>query len=325
MNTSSLKRAITWSALGVGIFAAYSFSLLAVGMRSGIQDDRLFHLVRDIKRLFIPPQDTYRTTLPLREHFRTNEFGQLTWYHDKVETGRPEITDKTVIAFVFGQSNAANAGGEKHTSLKGKAYNYLDGRFYVASDPLLGATGISGSVLTNMANKLVDEHIADKVILISAAVTETTVMKWQKGRPLYAMLETRLQDVKQSSLEITHFLWHQGEADNNLDPQKYTEGLTDVIALAKRYFPHAAFFVAQASRCGMMDSSIKLLEAQRNITRLDNVFLGPNTDQVGLLDRYDDCHLSGRGLEKTSSYWVRALRAKDSLLSKGDNKRILSK
>ncbi len=306
----NLKRIIFWLILGTVLFASYSYALLAFGIRSGIAQDRLFNFVRDFKRLFIAPQNTYRTVQPLPEQFRTNEFGQVTWYHDKREVIRPEITNRTVVAFVFGQSNAANSGGEKFIDHTGKVFNYWNGKFYVAADPLLGSTGVAGSIWTNFANKLINERFSDKVVLISAAVSGTTIVKWQDGGMLHSMLEERLRDTKNSSLEITHFLWHQGEADHDLDPEKYTEGLTSVIRLAKKYYPEAAFFVAQASRCGMVEPSLNLLAAQRNITRLDNIFLGPNTDQIGLLDRYDDCHFSGRGLEKAASYWVSALKEK---------------
>ena len=42
---------------------------------------------------------------------------------------------------------------------------------------------------------------------------------------------------------------------------------------------------------------------------MSGVYLGPNTDLIGLEDRYDDCHFSGRGLQKHSEGWVKAIKS----------------
>ena len=275
--------------------------LLAAGMRSATRQDGLFLAFRQLKQWVLPPQDDPRHIA------RRNEHGQLIAYRGKQGLPPPEITDRTMVAFVFGQSNSANYGGERHAATPGKVYNHFDGRFYLAADPLLGADGEMGSVWTNLADKIVQAGLADKVILLAAGVGNTSVQAWRVGGPLHGMLAERLAGARRQHLKVTHFLWHQGEADHDMAPEVYEAGLNEVIALTRRYFPDAAFHVAQASRCGIAQHAPRLVAAQRRITRQQGVFLGPDTDAIGLADRYDGCHFSGRGLERHAQGWLQAL------------------
>jgi hypothetical protein len=278
---------------------------LLVGMRSGLRQDALFDAVMDVW-LRISPGDAGKSV-------QFNRFNQLIAYPGKVEIPRPEITGRTLVAFVFGQSNAANSGGERYEASGDHVLNYWAGKYYRAVDPLLGASGQTGSVWVATANRLIARQMADKVIYIAAGIGGTSVREWRKGGRLHGMLEERLLEARRQNLPVTHFLWHQGEQDNpaasqsGLDVEGYKTGLKEIIALTKIYFPQSRFFIAQASRCFDAPSSPELLNAQAEMTRLDGVYLGPNTDLIAPMDRYDGCHLSGRGLIKHADAWVQAI------------------
>ena len=72
-------------------------------------------------------------------------------------------------------------------------------------------------------------------------------------------------------------------------------------------FPNSNFFVAQATRCALNNINTIIQNAQILITKKDNVYLGPNTDQINYKDRFDDCHLSGRGLEIHAQKWIESI------------------
>ena len=297
---SRLKKTAKFS-LYCLLIAFISFILLAVGMHSAVEHDRLFIMVRNIKRVLAPPPPPSPQVI---SHHYFNEFNQLIKDTSKILTDAPIVTDKTIIAFVFGQSNSANSEGERYKADTKNVYNYFDNHYYIASDPLLGATGNAGSVWTITANKLIKKNIADKVILIAAGVGGTSVKSWREGGELNNMLESRLKNAQKNNISITHFLWHQGESDNGVYESEYENGLTEVIHLTQLYYPNAKFFVSQASAFCNRTSSNLILKSQRNVTQLKNVYRGPNTDLIGADDRWDGCHLSGRGIEKASNEWV---------------------
>ena len=280
-------------ALGV-----WGFIFLVIGIRSAINHDSLFESVVRLKQVFIPP---------LSEAVETNQYGQLIKDPSKIEVQAPSLTDKSIVAFVFGQSNSANSEGERYRAATDNVISYFDGRYYLGSDPLLGATGNAGSMWTITANKLIEKGIADKVVLLAAGVGGSSINLWKSGGSLNKMLEDRLRNAIENSIQITHFLFHQGEADNRMSGSEYASGLHEVIALTRIHYPNSKFFVSQASVCRSV-SSASILKSQRDATRIHNVYLGPNTDLISLDDRYDGCHFSGRGVEMASDEWVKLIR-----------------
>lgn len=287
--------------------AAIASVALGLGMHSAMNKDDLFRFAMQLKQR-VMPQEALATQNTNEFGQVTNEFAQLIQDPTKTPTQAPLITEKTIVAFVFGQSNSANGEGERFQSKDNTVFNYFDHHYYLAVDPLLGATGTAGSMWTITANKLIEKKIADKVVLLAAGVGGTSVKQWRNGGDLHAMLERRLKDAQDNHIPITHFLWHQGESDNGTYENEYEKGLTEVIHLTQRYYPKAKFFVSQASAHCPNTSSEGILKSQRDVTKLDNVFLGPNTDLIDAMDRWDGCHLSGRGVEKASNDWVELIK-----------------
>jgi Carbohydrate esterase, sialic acid-specific acetylesterase len=240
-----------------------------------------------------------------------NEYGQLIEYPGKREMPRPIIGPRTLVAFTFGQSNSANSGSQRYRAATRKVLNYFDGRYFLAEDPLLGAWGVGGGVWTLAANKLVATKAFDQVILLAAGIAATSVQDWTTGGRLNGMLEARLADAKAAGLTVTHFLWHQGEADNSdAGVAGYDAAMRPIIALTKRYFPQSKFFVAQATLCTRSPGpNAALRKVQFDLARIPGVYAGPNTDDIGFDGRFDDCHMNGIGLEKHAEGWAAALAA----------------
>jgi len=240
-----------------------------------------------------------------------NAYGQLVAYPGKREIARPPIGPHTMVAFVFGQSNSANHGNAKFRATSDAVANFWDGRYFAAEDPLLGASGEGGGPWVRMADKLIASRTFGEAILIAAGVGATSVQEWTVGGRLNGMLETRLAEAKDAGLSVTHFLWHQGESDNTtIGAATYDTAMQPIIELTRRYFPKSKFFVAQATICGQSATPfLELQKIQRGLTRLPDVFAGPNTDDIGLPDRFDTCHMSEAGLEKHAAGWAAAIAA----------------
>jgi Carbohydrate esterase, sialic acid-specific acetylesterase len=282
----------------VAAVAAACIACLLVGMHSGSRGDEMFRVSRDVKRWLLPTPEY-------------NAYTQLVAYPYRREIARPPITPRTMVAFVFGQSNSANHGDEKFRAPSPAVANFWNGKYFAAEDPLLGASGDGGSPWTLMANEVIGAGAFGGVILIAAGVGSTSVQAWTTGDTLNGMLEERLAETKAAGLTVTHFLWHQGESDNSAaGAVDYDAAMQPIIALTKRYFPQSKFFVAQATLCGP-DSvpNVELQKIQLGLSRLPGVFAGPNTDEIGFADRSDGCHMSGSGLKKHAAGWAAAIAA----------------
>jgi len=289
------------------------FITFGIGLKSGAERDELYKITKYFKDKIFTSKNKV-SDLEISKKFenkieyKKNQYDQLTFYHDKIQIERPLIDKKTLIIFTFGQSNSANHGGEKFFPKNENIINYWNKNYYLASDPLLGATGVAGSVWTNLGTKIVDNNLAEKVIIMAAGVSGTSIKKWANYGSLNEMLIERLKEAKKQKLDINYFLWHQGESDYILSPVIYSKKLSEVIKLTKKFYPKSDFFVSQASKCGVYPSNESLLNTQKEITKLNGVYLGPNTDLIEVEDRYDGCHLSGRGLEKHADAWFRIVK-----------------
>lgn len=286
-------------------------AVLVYGMYSVVQQNAVFKFYyRMIQHVLGADQVS-----PVPGTVAYNSLGQLIQYPGKTPVTAPVATSHRMVAFVFGQSNAGNHGGQKYLADHAQIFQFFDGQYYPAQDPLLGASGNSGSVWTLLANKLLAQGLYDQVLLIPAAIGGTSVSQWQTGGELHAMYEARLKQAQQHGLDITHFLWHQGESDNPLGSKpgialdQYAAAMRDIIALSKHYFPDSKFYVATATRCfSFVPVSPELQAIQQSLSQQPGVYPGPNTDVIGLEDRYDDCHFSASGLNKHADGWVAALK-----------------
>lgn len=295
------------------IIAAVLFLLLAaiiagmlIGMRSTMVQGPIFRAIRHAKRMVSP-------VAPESAVYTVNADLQLTSYQGREEMAPPVITPRSLVIFAFGQSNAANSGGERYQSVAGRVSNYYAGKFYQAVDPLLGATGLGGSVWVRMANILIDRNGADAIVIMSAGVGSTSVADWAEGGKLHKMLLDRLAAVP-PHMPVTDFLWHQGESDNPRTNRagfsEYERDMRHIIALTKQRFPQSNFMLAVATRTIDAAPAPELQAIQRKLATIPGVFLGPDTDTIGPEYRHDGTHFSGRGLEMHADGWVQAIEAR---------------
>ena len=208
----------------------------------------------------------------------------------------PAQTSRTMVALTFGQSNAGNSGEYRHRAKK-NVINFYRGHCFVAQDPLLGSDGVHGSVWGLMGDTLSDRF--DYVILIPAAVGSVTVQDWNRR------LSTRFKERATQPYHITHFLWHQGEANWHTDPTDYARELRALAATAGR-LANAPFFVSVATICqNGPDAAIE--NAQRSVVDGQRILPGPDTDTLLPQDRKDGCHFSKLGQEKVALMWANAI------------------
>jgi hypothetical protein len=225
-------------------------------------------------------------------------------------------SENTAVIVTLGQSNAANYGTVAYTP-KYDVMNFdiYDGNCYRARDPLLGASGTGGNFATPLADILIQQGLFERVIVAPIAMGGSTVEQWaDEGRFNRRML-VLVRRLFDAGLKPTYILWHQGEGDpgdGDSHGRQYRKNLLEVISTFRRYGIAAPFFVALATKCGAYPrpNGDNIRDGQRSaINPLMNVFLGPDTDQLG--DDYRDpqhCHFNAAGLQRHAEMWADILR-----------------
>lgn len=224
----------------------------------------------------------------------------------KTSTPCPKQTPRTVVIVILGQSNAANSAEERHQS---RAINWFDGRCYLASDPMLGASGDGGSVWPLVASSLLERH--DQVILVPLAIAGSPIVRWSSGGDLAARMQRALDQLGNQGYRPTHVLWHQGESDAGRTGRiVYAAALADVILMVKARAPAAGFWIAKASRCAKTQADLGIQEAQRTFLSQDRrIYAGPDADAMFEKgDRQADaCHFAAAGQRRLAAEWVKAV------------------
>ena len=218
---------------------------------------------------------------------------------------------RTMIALVFGQSNAGN-GGEKPGLPHRGVFEFYRGRVYEARDPLLGATGDGGSVWLLLAAKAIASGAYDAVVLVPFAVGTADVASFAPGGSLHAALLDVIKGAREQGLAFTHLLWDQGEAAAMArtaapaSEQRFVAMLKSIREMGV----DAPIYVARATRCGKTRPSADIGDAQAALVDVaSKVHAGPDLDQLGFGDRYDGCHFSTEGLDRAAELWLAALQA----------------
>ena len=266
------------------------------GLSSGHYKVFPFSILKETKSYiaeFFPKPPKNRIYRPAERFFTSNA--------ERLEITCPNDDPITFVA--LGQSNAANSlssFGERDP--EATAYQFYDGKCYLMEDPTIGSTGDRGSLWTEFAQSL-SQASGWSVVFVTAAVEASSVNDWLEPESGYFDRAARqISQAIDSDLTPKFVLWHQGETDalSNTDPLDYTLRLKTLIEQVDQLFEpglEPTWIIFQTSICrGLPNGSRQLVEAQRNVTKQHmRAILGPNTDQLGSLYRYDGCHFNANG------------------------------
>ncbi|MDX6001354.1 sialate O-acetylesterase [Rhizobium leguminosarum] len=247
--------------------------------------------------------------------------GRLIGDESKTPATCPTQTDRTAVLLILGQSNAANDGGQRHTSNYGaRVVNAFDKRCFIAASPLLGSTDTKGEYWTLLGNNLIASGQNDSVILAPLAYSGSEVARWATGGDLNPVLVDTMKQIQDSGYRITSVLWVQGEKDlvMGTSAEAYQEHFMSMVDTLRQHGVEAPVYISIASKClepsnggfkeHIPDNPIE--RAQRVLSKSGHgIREGVNYD--ALLDgedRYDDCHIGGKGGEKVSGAWLNLLR-----------------
>lgn len=205
-----------------------------------------------------------------------------------------------------GQSNAANANSALSSAGAGVSV-WFDGRCWPAADPVLGASGVKGSLWPVVGESLA-ATLDRPVLLINGAIGGTQVGDWLDPRSgYYAALGARVAAARRAGYEPDLVLWHQGETDAAV--------VTDMAALEAQFgeladrlladMPGARLYLFRTSKCSgprRIDGVEGVRAAQTAVARArDRVIAGLNTDELGHDFRWDTCHFNSLGREEIAA------------------------
>ena len=242
-----------------------------------------------------------------------DSLGRLVFDPYKRQVECPVQSKGTGVLLIMGQSNAANSGQKRFTTrYPDRVVNYLDGRCYVASSPLLGGTNHLGEYITPLADQLVSTGIYDNVVLIVAAVGGSPISRWQHDGDINEALIPLIKSVH-TKYRITDAIWHQGASDvsQKTTAKVYVASFRSLISTLTALRVTAPIFMTIETR-GCQDvgwaEDNPVAIGQRQLIDNEKIFFGANTDRiVELKDRYDTCHFNEAGQLRTAEAFAESI------------------
>ncbi len=250
-----------------------------------------------------------------------DQYGKLIAAPNKKTVTCPEQTNRTVVIFAIGQSNSANYADNKFiTKYPDKVINYFNGNCYVASSPLLGASGARGEFLTPLADLLIDSGQYSNAVIVTSGIGNTAISRWRESADLGLMLNVTLEDVSKR-YQITSVIWHQGERDylDRTDPSDYQNSFSSLRSILVGNKVDAPIFMAVSTRCGnpfVWDVENPIANAQEALIDNRHIFLGVDSDR--LLNHNDrallnPCHFNKEGQIKVAKSYANAILAAQNI------------
>jgi len=237
------------------------------------------------------------------------------------------------VIVTAGQSNNSNTGSPDRAT--GRLYqprhvfynyNYLDGKCYIAKNPLLGTAGGGENVAVRLGDELMSRKLYKNIVIAPVAIGGTYLEEWRpRGGKYFEILLLALAGLRDVRLEPTALLWHQGEYNafafttggaedgtvlNVTTPMReagrlsYLRNYLEIVAGLRVAEVTAPIFVAQATRCGGPPDEI-IRSAQASVPNPSlGVFAGPDTDSIGPALRSDGCHMAHAGTDQHARMWA---------------------
>lgn len=220
---------------------------------------------------------------------------------------------KTAVLVTFGQSLSSNTAEVRMTARRDVVnLDPFDMTCYKAVDPLLGASNEGGSHWIPMAEKLIEQKLFDRVVIVPIGVGGTYINSWAPGGYLHRRMTLALSRLIKAGIHPTAFLWQHGEAEAALvgyPGEIWANSLADIVRSLRALGSNAPVYVAQSTICGpTVVNNPAIEQAQRDVVHmLPGLHPGPDTDTITVDQRYDKCHYSADGQIKAAELWATTL------------------
>jgi len=243
----------------------------------------------------------------------------------------PAPTARALVLLTIGQSQAANNAESRYTAGPG-AFMFSSGDCYQLTDPIIGADSNDGSVWGRLADLLLGTGYYDKVIVIGAAQSGSSVTQWAPGGSINANLLYQVKNAAAHGLPITSILWDQGVGDLGMTAATWHDQFIAMLT-SVRPFTDAPIYVAKSATCHIRSGKMSqdqidqlvwtgpdvylsnevrkdwLREGQRLVVDGHGVRAGPDLE-IGPQYLFDGCHPSRIGAAMYARRWFDVLTAR---------------
>lgn len=196
--------------------------------------------------------------------------------------------------------------------------NPYDGAFYVANDPVLGASANAGYLNAGWHGMLCDKLIAagkyTQVVFIPIAIAGSSVTEWDSGGPYRDRIRAVSAMLTAMGITPTAWLWEQGvtDATAGMTQATYQTTLRAVISYERGLSGRSAdkWMISQDTINGTNVTSAGIRAAQAAVAGDANNSLGPDADTLTTPTYADTTpHFNATGNDAIAALWSTKIQA----------------
>jgi hypothetical protein len=219
----------------------------------------------------------------------------------------------TGVFICIGQSLMGNHGSSNYdpNSANVLQLNLNADGVYRCKDPVLGATGTVGGLVSRLGERIVSDGIFTRVLMVPGAIGGSSVGQWQSYGHFHHRLRVAILRVRRLGLTPTAILWEQGQGNNGSAAQTWKDGVRELIDDAIGLQCTAPWFIAKCTMLSnVVDTTIQGAQTDLWNTTWNgvNIYAGPDVDSLtGGTNRSDGTHLTDVGNAAAAALWSTAI------------------
>jgi hypothetical protein len=204
----------------------------------------------------------------------------------------------TLTVAIGGQSLSANQSGAPYRPRHPGCLNYniSDGQLYRLTDPALGATGVGGSYIGRLCDRLMDGGSFDAVVMVPFAVGGSSISDWTPA----GRWSTRLLAAVRARPDV--IIWDQGneDAQRGMRGSEWASRFRDVARVAESAGFTGKWLVTQDTMMPGRKTSPDIRSAQRSVTNGRSILFAGDMDAIKGRQA-DGVHLNEAGAEQAAT------------------------
>jgi hypothetical protein len=221
---------------------------------------------------------------------------------------------REIHVLIVGDGVAANCNAHQFGPVSGVYEVTKTGAQKPARDPLELAGCDGGSVWLPLGAEMIKTGFANKVVLVSVAVSGGRTRDWLQSGSAYGRLGMFSRNADAKPIRFDYALWYQGNQEPGGDTLEYFNDLRRVVRSISLDLNVDKWIIAQGGGCVEGKDLIGIANAQSLLAKnpVLNRFPGPDIHKATYDVRGGSCRLDREGQIDMAHKWLNAIKRADA-------------
>jgi len=230
---------------------------------------------------------------------------------------------RDLYILAVGDSSLGNCNAQSYGNVEGVYQIGIDGNVKPARDPFDWSACAGGSIWMPMGRIIIEQGIAQKVIIMPVVVPRAGVRDWLPGGSQSALLTRAIETISKKNIAFDFVFWQQGLSDVKSFDSSYKNNLWRLTKEIGLKVKADRWLIAQGSSCrSPLRQDLRAILSELANAHIMSRYNGPDLDELPPISVDQACNLTGIGQRNAAALWIEAIK-KSEIESKKFQKETL--